>query len=69
MSETGAEDAAAGAEFAGTGPGAILPNTNAPPIELNAGRKLISLAVTNAGDRPIQVGPLSIRRDQLPATV
>ena len=56
MSETGAEVSAAGAEFAGMGPGAVLPDTNAPPIELNAGRKLISLAVTNTGDRPIQVG-------------
>jgi urease subunit beta len=25
-------------------------------IELNAGRKVLTLAVTNAGDRPIQVG-------------
>jgi urease subunit beta len=25
-------------------------------IELNAGRKTVSLAVTNTGDRPIQVG-------------
>jgi len=25
-------------------------------IELNAGRKTLSLAVTNSGDRPIQVG-------------
>ena len=35
-------------------PGEIL--TAAGEIELNAGRKVISLAVSNTGDRPIQVG-------------
>jgi urease subunit beta len=35
-------------------PGEII--TEADDIELNAGRKTISLAVANTGDRPIQVG-------------
>ncbi|KAG8465083.1 hypothetical protein KFE25_012446 [Diacronema lutheri] len=36
-------------------PGAFAP-ADASRIELNAGRALIELAVTNTGDRPIQVG-------------
>ena len=39
---------------AGPPPGAIVPA--AGEIELNAGRDAIALAVTNRGDRPIQVG-------------
>jgi len=35
-------------------PGAFLPGDG--DIELNAGRKLLEVAVTNTGDRPIQVG-------------
>jgi urease subunit beta len=35
-------------------PGEII--TNASDIELNAGRKTITLTVANTGDRPIQVG-------------
>ncbi|HKC42471.1 MAG TPA: urease subunit beta [Burkholderiales bacterium] len=35
-------------------PGEIKPAPG--EIELNAGRKTVTLAVTNAGDRPIQVG-------------
>src|ERR1700736_6966475 len=35
-------------------PGEII--TEAGEIQLNAGRKTISLTVANAGDRPIQVG-------------
>ena len=35
-------------------PGEIRPAPGA--IELNAGRKTVTLSVTNAGDRPIQVG-------------
>ncbi len=37
-------------------PGRVLVDADAAPIELNAGRALISLAVTNTGDRPVQVG-------------
>jgi len=29
---------------------------NSEPIELNAGRSTVRLAVTNRGDRPIQIG-------------
>jgi len=36
-------------------PGAVTP-ADAPEIELNAGRSLIELSVTNTGDRPVQVG-------------
>ena len=36
-------------------PGEIIP-ADAPDIEINAGRDRIVLAVTNTGDRPIQVG-------------
>jgi urease subunit beta len=35
-------------------PGEII--TRDGEIELNAGRKTITIAVTNSGDRPIQVG-------------
>jgi urease subunit beta len=35
-------------------PGEII--TDAADIELNAGRKTITLTVANTGDRPIQVG-------------
>ena|SRR5215469_10416369 len=35
-------------------PGEII--TQDGEIELNAGRKTITIAVTNSGDRPIQVG-------------
>ena len=35
-------------------PGAVVPQEG--EIELNAGRAVVSLAVTNLGDRPIQVG-------------
>ena len=35
-------------------PGEII--TEASEIELNAGRKTITLTVANSGDRPIQVG-------------
>ena len=30
--------------------------TDGPEIEINAGRRTITLAIENAGDRPIQVG-------------
>jgi urease subunit beta len=36
-------------------PGEIIP-ANAPPLEANTGLALASIAVSNAGDRPIQVG-------------
>jgi urease subunit beta len=35
-------------------PGEVLPGTS--PVVLNAGRPVVSLAVTNTGDRPVQVG-------------
>ena len=35
-------------------PGEIITQTG--EIELNAGRETISIAVSNAGDRPIQIG-------------
>jgi len=35
-------------------PGEILPAKG--ELELNAGRKTVTLSVTNTGDRPIQVG-------------
>jgi urease beta subunit len=37
-------------------PGEYLLDTNAGPIEANAGRKTIRLLIKNTGDRPIQVG-------------
>lgn len=37
-------------------PGAVLPSEDASPIVLNEGRSLVELAVTNSGDRPVQVG-------------
>jgi len=37
-------------------PGSVLPAQDQGPITLNPGRALIELAVTNSGDRPIQVG-------------
>jgi urease subunit beta len=36
-------------------PGQIIPG-GADPIELNAGREVIKMVVSNVGDRPIQVG-------------
>jgi urease subunit beta len=36
-------------------PGQIIPGST-EPIELNAGREVIKLVVSNVGDRPIQVG-------------
>lgn len=44
------------AEAEGPAPGALTPAEGASDIELNAGRALIELGVTNTGDRPIQVG-------------
>jgi len=38
----------------GATPGEVL--TGGEPIEINAGRDVIQIAVTNRGDRPIQVG-------------
>ena len=35
-------------------PGAVIPREG--ELELNAGRKTVTLAVTNLGDRPVQVG-------------
>ena len=37
-------------------PGKIITATDAGDIVLNAGRNLVEIAVTNSGDRPIQVG-------------
>lgn len=48
------ERRAAAASPQGTVPGELL--TGDEPIEINAGRDVIQLAVTNRGDRPIQVG-------------
>ena len=36
-------------------PGQIIPGGSGP-IELNAGREIVRLVVSNGGDRPIQVG-------------
>lgn len=36
-------------------PGEVLP-ADAPDIELNAGRRTVTLRVANSGDRPVQVG-------------
>ncbi|GAB3676749.1 urease subunit beta [Actinocorallia lasiicapitis] len=44
---------------AATGGGGFVPGeiiTGAEPVELNPGRKTITLVVENAGDRPVQVG-------------
>jgi urease subunit gamma/beta len=41
-------------ELLGDAPGAVAPQEG--DIELNAGRAVTELAVTNRGDRPIQVG-------------
>ena len=35
-------------------PGEILPGEG--PVTLNAGREVLTLVVTNTGDRPVQVG-------------
>jgi urease subunit beta len=35
-------------------PGEVMPGTGS--IEINAGRKTVTLKVSNTGDRPIQVG-------------
>jgi urease subunit beta len=37
-------------------PGEIRTPPGAPPLELNAGRKIQTITVANTGDRPIQVG-------------
>ena len=37
-------------------PGQVTVSTESPDIVLNAGRELVEVAVTNTGDRPIQVG-------------
>lgn len=37
-------------------PGEILIDSDAPPIEANAGRPIKTLTVRHIGDRPIQVG-------------
>jgi len=37
-------------------PGAVLTNESNSEIEINAGRGLVEMKVTNTGDRPIQVG-------------
>jgi urease subunit beta len=37
-------------------PGEILPAPGAPPLQANVGLAEIRLAVSNTGDRPIQVG-------------
>ena len=36
-------------------PGEVLP-AQAPDIELNAGRRTVTVRVANTGDRPVQVG-------------
>lgn len=36
-------------------PGQLIPG-GSEPIELNAGREIVRLVVSNVGDRPIQVG-------------
>lgn len=41
-------------ELGGRGPGAILPGEG--EIELNAGRRRVTVTVRNTGDRPVQVG-------------
>ena len=38
-------------------PGMLLPGADIEGVEINAGRKLVELAVTNTGDRPIQARP------------
>lgn len=45
---------AAGADADGLEPGAII--TEEGEIELNAGRRKLTLTVTNTGDRPVQIG-------------
>jgi len=37
-------------------PGEIITPRDAPPLEANAGLPTVVMEVTNAGDRPIQVG-------------
>lgn len=37
-------------------PGEILIDADAPPIEANTDRKMVTLTVRHTGDRPIQVG-------------
>ena len=49
-----AGDVGHGAEAVADAPGAVTTRTG--EIELNAGREVLELAVTNRGDRPIQVG-------------
>merc|ERR1719261_923426 len=45
-----------GETIEGGNPGAVLVNDEAGGITLNVGRGSVELAVTNTGDRPIQVG-------------
>jgi urease len=45
-----------GAAAAAAVPGRVQVNDKAGPIEINQGRDLIEINVTNTGDRPIQVG-------------
>ncbi len=37
-------------------PGEIITPPDAPPLPANAGLPLVTVSVTNTGDRPIQVG-------------
>ena len=37
-------------------PGEIIPAPDAPALDANVGLATVGLAVTNTGDRPIQVG-------------
>ena len=37
-------------------PGETIPAANATPLDANLGLATVSVAVTNTGDRPIQVG-------------
>ena len=39
-------------------PGELLPEPG--ELELNAGRPVTTLSVSNSGDRPVQVAPISI---------
>jgi urease subunit gamma/beta len=50
----GAASVGTAPELLGEAPGSVV--AAAGEIELNAGRKVLELAVTNRGDRPIQVG-------------
>ncbi len=52
----GGGDGDAGDDDGSNMPGQTLVSTTMPGIEINAGRSLIEMSVTNTGDRPIQVG-------------